>query len=84
MTIPDMSLIPIDDLVKEVESRCVSFICAYETYKEEKKLSMFWYGKGTWYEATRLANILNNDCLNNWDGELRTLQRLNEDRNHNE
>ena len=75
----DLSLIPVDDLVKEIEARCVSFVCAYETYKEENRNSSFYYGKGNWYAGVRLSAILHNDVLNNWNGELRTLQRINEE-----
>ncbi len=75
----DLSLVPIDDLVKEMESRCPSFIIAYETYKDQKSMLWFQYGKGTWYQAVRLASILNNDVLNNWNGEMKYLQRRNEE-----
>ena len=76
----DLSLISIDDLVREIESRCHSFVCSYETYYEKRNNSMFWYGKGNWYDAVRLSAILHNDILNNWNGELKTLQRINEDK----
>lgn len=77
----DLSLISIEDLLKEAESRCVTFICSYELYKNEKSFMESRYGKGQWFEAVRLASVLNNDILNNWNGELKTLQRINEDRN---
>jgi hypothetical protein len=76
----DLSLIPMDDLVKEVEKRCDSFICAYETPEDKAKNSnmKFYYGKGLWMRAVALAAILENDIINNWNGELKTLQRVNE------
>ena len=75
----DISLVPFNDLVKELESRCNSFICAYEFPEDNNKFTNFIYGKETWYNAIRLSAILNNDILNNWNGELKTLQKLNED-----
>ena len=75
----DLSLVPMDELVKEAEKRCCSFICAYEFYKDRKSYMQFYYGKGMWGEACRLSNILNNDVLNNWNGELKTLQRITEE-----
>lgn len=79
MDLIELKLVPLDTLVKEIESRCSSFVAAYETYDNHKKHSMFYYGKGTWYDSCRLTNILNNDVLNNWNGEMQTLQRLNEE-----
>lgn len=77
----DLSLVPIDDLVKEVESRSACFIAALQLPEDKQKIGdlKFWYGKGSWSESVALAGILQNDVLNNWSGELRTLQRINED-----
>jgi hypothetical protein len=76
----DLSLISIDELIDEVEKRCNSFVCAYTPVDFNiKKESRFRYGKGKWFESCALANILNNDILNNWNGELKKLQRLNEE-----
>ena len=72
----DLKLVPIEDLIKEAESRCSSFIAAYETYKEHRSDANFQYGKGTWFMACYLSNILNNDILNNWNGELQKIQRI--------
>ncbi len=76
----DLSLIPIDDLIKEIESRCLEFICAYtpNNYQKEQELK-FYYGKGSWHRSCSLSNVLNNDVLNNWNGELRVLQRINDE-----
>ena len=79
----DLSLVPIDDLIKEIELRCKEFICAYtpndfQNYKELK----FYYGKGSWHRSCSLVNILNNDILNNWNGEIKTLQRINDEENN--
>jgi len=74
----DLSLVPIDDLLKEVESRCNEFVCAYTPNEfDTKKETQFYYGKGSWHIACSLTNVLNNDVLNNWNGELKTLQRIN-------
>lgn len=76
----DLSLIPLDDLIKEIEKRCTEFICAYNPIDfDTTKESQFYYGKGTWQIACALATILHNDVLNNWNGELRKLQELNDE-----
>jgi hypothetical protein len=76
----DLSLIPIADLLDAVEKRCHEFICAFTPIDfEKKKEQMFKYGKGSWHISCGLANVLNNDVLNNWNNELETLQRI-----HNE
>lgn len=82
----DLTLVPFDDLMDELEKRCVTFICAFETYHDRgtTKEIKFKYGKGVWHDAVRLASILNNDVLNNWNNELRTLQRINEEENKEE
>lgn len=76
----DLTLVPMDDLIKEAESRSNEFICAYtpNEYQRDKELRFF-YGKGSWQRSCSLSNILNNDILNNWNGELKMLQRMNED-----
>ena len=76
----DLSLVPLDVLLKEAESRCKEFVCAYNPNDfETKEEAMFFFGKGSWHSSCALSNILNNDVLNNWNGELRTLQRINSD-----
>ncbi len=76
----DLSLVPIDTLLKELESRCIEFICAYKPIDFDKNVECkFYYGQADWFVACGLANILNNDVLNNWCGELRTLQKINEE-----
>ena len=76
----DLSLVSIDDMLDELDRRCKSFISAYQTFSDsDKEVIMTRYGNGKWFDATRLSNILNNDCLNNWNGELQTLQRINGD-----
>lgn len=74
----DLSLVPTDDLIKEIEARCETFVCSYELYDEKQKKDRFitHYGKGKWTNACALSNILNNDCVNNWNGELNKLQRI--------
>lgn len=75
----DLSLVSIDDLVKEIEGRTTSFICAYELPYEKVFQMKFNYGHGKWFKSVQLSSILNNDVLNNWNGELKTLQRINEE-----
>jgi hypothetical protein len=76
----DLSLIPMDDLIKEVESRCSEFCLAYapNEFQRDKEFK-FYYGKGSWHRSCALTNVLNNDVLNNWNGELKTLQRINDE-----
>lgn len=78
----DLALIPIDDLVKEIETRCKTFVMAYELPDDIKLRNIFvtWFGVGKWKDAVGLSEILKNDCLNNYNGELTTLQRINEER----
>ncbi len=77
----DLPLVPMEDLIKEIESRCETFVCAYELPDDKQKRDVFntYFGKGNRIRACALANVLSNDCLNNWNGELKTLQRINED-----
>lgn len=75
----DLSLVPMKELMVEAEKRCCTFICAYELHQDKKKFVENIYGKGNWFESVRLSAVLNNDVLNNWNGELRTLQRINND-----
>ena len=76
----DLSLLPMDVLIKEIESRCNEFVLAYtpNDFQKEKEFK-FYYGKGTWHRSCALANVLNNDVLNNWNGELKVLQRINDE-----
>lgn len=75
----DLSLVPLDDLIKEVEERCVSIVIGYMLFENEKDICWFEYGKGTWHQACLLTNILNNEVLNNWNGEMQTLQKINDE-----
>lgn len=76
----DLSLVPMDDLVKEAEKRSLCFICSYTVIDpQEKETDWFHYGKGTRRQAVQLATDLQNDVLNNWNGELKALQRLNDE-----
>lgn len=75
----DLSLIPIDVLIKEAESRCTNFILAYTAVDpQEKGSDWFYYGQGKRAKSVQLAADLLNDVQNNWSGEMRTLQRLND------
>ena len=69
------------ELIDEVEKRCDGFVCAYMHYEDKKENMNFRYGKGSWYVAIQLSTVLNNDVLNNWNGEMRLLQRINEEDN---
>ena len=80
----DLSLVPFEELIKEVERRCNEFVCAYTPNDfQTKKETRFLYGKGSWHQSCMLSNVLNNDVLNNWNGELQTLQRINQEEGKN-
>jgi len=81
----DLSLVPFEDLIREAESRCPSFIAAYTKLGiEGKGNDYFWFGKGPRSKSISLSCDLNNDILNNWNGELRTLQRINNEEDSDE
>ena len=76
----DLSLVQLDELIKEVEKRCNEFVCALTPIDFEKENeTKFYYGKGSWHVSCGLATVLHNDVVNNWNGELKTLQRINQD-----
>ena len=79
----DLTLIAIDDLIVEIESRCETFICAYELPVEKQREGIFntHKGKGLWLNACALSSVLNNEVINSWGGELKTLQRINKEDN---
>jgi len=81
MSETDLSLVPLKDLLKELEKRSVCAVVAYQTYADKGKTGtmFFCYGKGNWEHAVALASILKNDVLNNWDGELKVLRRICEE-----
>jgi len=74
----DLSLVPFNDLIKEADKRCSSFVAAWQLNEDKDRTQDcgFHYGKGNWMRSCWLTNILNNDVLNNWNGELQTLQRI--------
>jgi len=77
---PQLALIPIKDLLSEVESRTDEFICSYiEKGTIEKDNVEFYYGNGTWVKSSGLASMLKNEIANNWSGALETLYRINDE-----
>ena len=60
----DINLIPMEDLIREIESRCKVFICAYQTPEQRDKTGnvMYWFGKGAWMDSLewRVADIAEN------------------------
>jgi hypothetical protein len=77
---PDLSLVPLDALISEIEKRSDCFIMAWTIRDPEDKDARYTQkGKGRWFDAIALASHLNNEVLNNWLGEHQTLQRI-----HNE
>lgn len=67
----DLSLISIDDLLKEVESRTDTFICAmkFSEADEKGREIRVKFGQGSWLTAVGMAAVLQNDCLNDWPEE---------------
>ena len=76
----DLTLVPIEELIKEIENRSDCFVCGYILHKDKDKIIMTQYGSGTWHQACSISNILNNDVLNNWHNELQILQRICKER----
>jgi len=75
-----LELILLDDLIKEVERRCVCFVMGYTIRDpQEKEILHTHYGKGKYIDACHLSDLLHNHCLNNWNGELSVLQRIARD-----
>lgn len=79
----DLTLVSIDDLVNEIESRCESMVMSYLLIEQAEREGniVSRYGKGKWSQAVFLSSNLHNDCLNNWNNELKTLQKINEEDN---
>lgn len=76
----DLKLVPIDDLLHEIEERTSSFVAAYcVPDPQDKTMDWFFYGKGSRSKAVQLSTDLQRDVLHNWNGELKTLQRINSD-----
>lgn len=74
----DLSLIPLETLIKEIESRCPTFLAAFTTLgSDRKEIDTFFFGKGGRAKSVQLSADLHNDVLNNWNGEMQTLQRIN-------
>ena len=76
----DLSLISIEELLNECEKRCSSFIVAYkdDSFDEKGQELKFKHGNGSNLDAVGISSILHDYCLNNWNGELNTLQKINE------
>lgn len=73
----DLSLVPFETLIDEVERRCIGFVCAGEIKGNDEYANLkFKFGLGKWSSAVALSSILHNEILNNWNGELRVLQRI--------
>lgn len=77
-----LALVPFNDLMEEIESRCKTFVAAYMFEDPQEKHDIkSWFGKGLWKDAVFLADNLHNSCLNDWSGELRKLQKIAEEEN---
>lgn len=58
----DLSLIPLENLLKEAESRCKTFICAYDVPNDPSGLEKR-FEKGLWFDKVAMASILENCIL---------------------
>lgn len=79
----DLSLVSIQDLFKEIESRCGGCIAAYFLPDDMDNLKTR-TGTGRWADSVMLASILQNHVMNNWNGELETLARINDEEKKDE
>lgn len=67
-TTPDLSLVPIKELLDEVEKRTSTFVCAmrFNEPDEAGREIQTKFGHGNWADSVGLAAILQDDCLHNW------------------
>lgn len=68
-----------EDLFVELERRCRSFVAAYETYEDFERGKVFKTrkNKGYYCDCVMMSTILQNQVMNNWDGQLNTLDEIN-------
>lgn len=75
----DLSLVPMEDLFKEIESRTSCLVAAYAKHKEGDEETTQRYGHGKFKDAVYLSTILNSMVINNFNGEMQTLQRIHDE-----
>lgn len=64
----DLRLISTDELVKELENRCKTMICAYETYDDARTEDYStWFGKGKFRDAMGLLGVLQDEMIRMWE-----------------
>lgn len=78
----ELALIPIKDLLAEIDRRTVCFVGAY-FLPDDKDNLVFHYGQGWWSDACMLSSLLDKQVSLNWHGELRTLKRINDEEGDN-
>ncbi len=64
----NLSLVPIETLLIEVESRCETFICAFDLPDNLHQFETR-YRKGVIFNQSAMANSLNYDILNKTETE---------------
>ena len=76
----DLSLVPMEELMGEAERRCACFVASYQTHENKaRKEYKSYYGKGKWMEAVGLTAILQNDIMNEWNGDIQSIQDSSDD-----
>ena len=77
----DLSLVSTADLVSEIKKRSDHAIFAFSRYESgNEPILYFEFSKKSWMNEVALAEMLKNTILNNYNDEIRTLQKLNEDK----
>ena len=71
MEIIDLKLVPVNELIKEIENRCTEFVCSYRLISADRDPNLCgatsFFGKGDWVMSMGMVSILNNDIANNWE-----------------
>lgn len=64
----DLSLVPLTDLIEEIERRSDCFVMAFREIEVDGRSGAYHrYGKGEFYDVVGLATVLHNQVLNKWD-----------------
>lgn len=81
----DLSLVPIEDLFQEIKNRTDHAVLGMCKIDEANiPIVHFFFSKKSWMNEAGLAAALANHVMNNYSGELETLQKINDERKEEE
>lgn len=81
----DIKLIPTEDLINELKSRADHLVLAYCRHESgNRPIITTTATKEIWMYEVGLAEILKNDILNNFNGEIEFVHRIQDDYNENQ